>query len=113
MNVAYLNLIADAGAAAISFIGLVDAAGDELSGGAPAYARQPVVFTAAVNGLIRPTLDLTFNVPPSTIVGGWRGYDADTLGTDYGGADLSQESFTGQGEYILLAAGTGISHSVA
>ena|SRR5688572_8964852 len=111
MNVAYRNATAAAGGALITHIGLVDQAGVELTGGSPAYARQAVTWTSPSNGVIRPTADLTFNVPPAKTVGGWRGYSAATNGTDYDGADLTDEAFVGQGQYILLAAGTGILHN--
>jgi len=110
MTEAYRNAIADYGASLITYIGLVDETGTELSGGDPAYARQPVTWTAASDGIIRPSADLTFDVPAGTTVGGWRGYSALTGGTDYGGADLTQETFTNQGTYTLLAAQTGIRH---
>ncbi len=110
MNATYRNAIADHGGSLITHIGLVDETGTELSGGDPAYARQAVSWTSASDGTIRPDADLTFNVPASTTVGGWRGYSASTGGTDYGGADLTQETYEGQGEYKLLAASTGILH---
>ena len=40
MNQTYLNAVADAGAALITHIGLVNGSGVEISGGTPAYARQ-------------------------------------------------------------------------
>lgn len=113
MNVAYRNFLASAGAMAITHIGLVDDGGNELAGGSPAYARQPVVWTLPVNGLIRPTTDLTFNVPSGATVAGWRGYTASSGGTDYDGAPLPAEDFGSQGQYTLLSSGTGISHDMA
>ena len=111
MNETYRNAIADYGAGLITYIGLVDESGIELSGGSPAYARQAVTWTVASDGVIRPTADLTFDIPAGTTVAGWRGYDALSGGTDYGGADLTQESYAGQGTYTLLAASTGILHT--
>lgn len=110
MDVVYRNAIADYGATQITHIGLVDETGTEISGGDPAYARQPVTWTAASDGTIRPTADLTFDVPAGATVAGWRAYSALTAGTNYGGADLTQETFAGQGEYTLLSASTGILH---
>ena len=57
-------------------------------------------------------MDLTFDVPSGVTVGGWRGYSASTGGTNYGGADLTNESFASQGEYTLLAASSGINHQL-
>ena len=103
-----LNAAASGIASVATYLGLVDDVGTELTGGSPAYARKPVTWTSPVGGLIRPTADADFNVPPATTVGGWRTYSASTAGTNYGGEDLTNETFTGQGTYTLLAASTGI-----
>ena len=108
MTEGYLNAIATAGGALITHIGLVDETGTEVVDGT--YARLPITWTAAAVGTIRPTADLTFSVPAGT-VGGWRGYSALTVGTDYGGQVLTNEVFAAAGQYKLLAAGTGILHS--
>lgn len=113
MSEGYKNAIADYGGSLITHIGLVDETGTEISGGSPAYARQAVTWTSASGGTIRPNADLTFNVPSGTTVAGWRGYSALTGGTNYGGADLPQETFANQGKYTLLAASTGILHQDA
>jgi hypothetical protein len=111
MTTDYLNAIANAGKAVITHIGLVNGSGTELSGGSPAYARKAVTWTSASNGLIRPSGDLTFDIPAGGVVAGWRGYSASTGGTNYGGQALTQETFAAQGQYKLLAASTGITHS--
>lgn len=111
MNTTYRNEIADHGAGLIAYIGLVNDVGVEISGGS--YARQSVSWTAASDGTVRPTADLTFSIPAGTTVGGWRGYSAATAGTDYGGEDLTNESYTNEGEYKLIAAQTGILHTSA
>lgn len=111
MTVGYRNSIADHGGGLITHIGLLDETGTEITGGTPAYARMAVTWTTADLGVIRPTADLTFDIPAATTVGGWAGFTALTSGTNYGGQDLTQEDFVGQGQYKLLAAGTGILHS--
>jgi hypothetical protein len=111
MSVGYRNAIADAGADLITHIGLVDDEGTELSGGS--YARKAVTWTAASGGTIRPTADLTFDVPAGATVAGWRGFSASTGGTNYGGADLTEETFAAAGQYKLLAVSTGILHTDA
>lgn len=111
MNSTYLNSIADDGGALITHIGLVDETGTELSGGSPAYARQAVTWTAAAGGLIRPDASLDFDIPAGDTVAGWRGFSALSAGTNYGGEDLSPETFISQGSYRLLAAQTGIQHT--
>lgn len=92
----------------ITHIGLVDETGTELTGGSPAYAREAVAWADDGDGVIRPNADLTFNVPADATVAGWRGYSASSAGTDYGGEDLSPETFLAQGAYTLLADQTGI-----
>lgn len=111
MNTAYLDLIAAAGANAITHIALVDSNGDELTGGD--YARQPVSWTAPDDGLIRPSDDLDFAVAEGAEVAGWRGYSAVSGGTGYGGADFPAENFTAAGTFTLLAAQTFIDHDAA
>lgn len=112
MNVTYRNAIADHGGSLITHIALFDETGTELTGGSPAYARQAVTWTAAADGTIRPSADLTFDIPASTTVAEWRGFSALTAGTDYGGATLTNETFASQGEFVLLAASTGILHNL-
>ena len=105
-SAAYLADISAAGAALVDHFGLVDETGTELAGGAPAYAR--VAKTAVATGASwAPSGDCTFNVPAGKKVGGWRAYAA---GVDLGGADLTQETYTQQGTYVLTAALTGMTH---
>lgn len=75
--------------------------GSEVTGGSPAYARQAVTWTAPSGGLIRPSADLTFNIPAGGVVDEWRGFSAASGGTDYGGEVLTEEVYGGQGTYIL------------
>lgn len=108
MNTAFLDALATHGGTLITHIALFDT-GVEISGGSPAYARLAVTWTApSGDGLIRPTADLTFDIPAGADVTEWRGFSALTGGTDYGGETLTTESFAAQGEYTLLAASTAI-----
>lgn len=109
MLAAYLDAIANAGGALITYIGLFNGA-TEIAGGSPAYARKAVTWTASSSGLIRPTANLDFDVPAST-VDNWKGFSALTGGTGFGGETLATEVFAGQGIYRLLAASTGIQHT--
>ena len=110
LSTAYLNAVASAGAGLVTHFGLVDAGGTELTGGT--YAR--VANTPTASGATwRPSTDLTFNVPAGVTVGGWRAYSASTAGTEYGGADLTNEAYTNAGTYVLTAAATGVTHSAA
>lgn len=106
---AYLNAIANAGAALVTHIGLLNASAVEISGGT--YARQAVTWTASSGGLIRPTVNLDFAIPASVTVGSWAGFSASSGGTNYGGGDLTDEAFTVAGTYRLLAASTGLQHT--
>lgn len=107
MNTAFLDALALHADTLITHIALFDGAA-EITGGSPAYARQAVTWTAPSSGLIRPTGDLTFNIPAGATVDGWRGFTALSGGTDYGGEALTAEVYAGQGEYVLEAAATGI-----
>lgn len=107
MNATFLNLVADAGGAAITHIGLVNALGNEVGD-----ARKSVSWTSASNGLIRPTANLTFDMDEGDDVAGWRGYSALTGGTDFDGHDLDPVSFSNPGNYTLQASTTGIDISV-
>ena len=107
MNTAYLNEIADHGAGIISEIGLVDDEGNEITGGS--YARQTATWNSATDGDIYLSEDLTFEVPGGTTVGGWRAYsDTDV---EYGGKDLTNETFSNDGRYTLIASETAIQHN--
>jgi len=110
MSEGYRDAIAEHGATLVTHIGLVDASGTELDGGSPAYGRHTESWDTASGGIIRLAADLTFNVPDSTTVGGWRGFSALSAGTNYGGHDLDLETYSNQGTYKLLAASTGIRH---
>ena len=107
MTETFRNYMLTQGAALITHIALFDGA-SEITGGTPAYARKAVTWDTAASGAIRPTADLTFDIPASATVDGWRGFTAATEGTNYGGAALTAEDFAGQGQYKLLAASTGI-----
>jgi hypothetical protein len=106
VNSTYLNAIATHGASLITYIGLVDDLGQPVGD-----ARKAVAWTAATDGLIRPTTNLVFDMTSGDDVAGWRGYSAATGGTDYDGASLTPVSFSNDGTYTLNAAQTGIDHS--
>ncbi|HUV84729.1 MAG TPA: hypothetical protein VMV86_03420 [Methanosarcinales archaeon] len=113
MSDGYRDAIANEGGALITHIGLVIVNNDEITGGS--YARIAVTWTTAPAdgvGTIRPTADLTFEIPAGITVAGWRGFNAAAPNGDinYGGADLTNEVFVGAGQYKLLKAATGIKH---
>ena len=110
MTAAALNVSADGLAAVATHVGLVDDVGTELTGGA--YARLAVTWTAASAGLIRPTVDKTFEVPAGATVGGWRTYSSAGGGVDYGGQDVTNETYAAAGQYTLEAAATASTYTV-
>ena len=75
---------------------------NEISGGAPAYARLAVTFNAAASGESAIPADLTFDVPATTVmhVGYW---SAVTAGTFLGSDPVTNEVFAAQGQYKVLA----------
>lgn len=107
MDQTYNDALAIHGATLITHIGLVDASGTELSGGG--YARLPVTWTRT-NGLLRPSADLVFTTEASDVVAGWRGFSALSGGTNYGGAAVTQRTYSNPGQFRLLAASTSITH---
>ena len=107
----YRTLVANAGAAAITHIGLVDGAGTEISGGA--YARKAVTWATPSTGRKAPNADLLFDIPAGATVAGWRGFTALSGGTNHGGFALTSESFPNGGTYTLQAANTYIDHTAA
>lgn len=104
----YRNATATYGGSLITHIGLVNQSENEISGGG--YARQAVTWTTASGGIIRPSTDLTFDIPAGTTVAGWRGFSASSGGTNYGGHSLTEEYFANAGQYKLVASSTGIKH---
>lgn len=108
MNATYRNAIGDHGATLVTHIALFTEVGAEITGGT--YARLAVTWVASADGIIRPTANLTFNIPTGVTVGGWRGFSALTAGTNYGGKDLTNQAYPTGGTYTLLAASTSINH---
>lgn len=106
--VGYLSMGIELAKSTWTHIGLVDHYDVELVGGTPAYERQPVTWTIASDGLIRPTTNLVFNVPANAEIYYWQAYNAVTGGVGYGQIQLPYESYTAQGVFTLLAASTGI-----
>lgn len=79
---------------------------NELAGGSPAYARKAVTVNAAASSSRALNATVEFDVPAAATVAyvGW--WNSSTfLGSD----PVTNESYTGQGIYRLLAAGTTLS----
>ena len=77
---------------------------NEISGGSPAYIRKAITWNAADAGSKDDSNVPVFDVPGSTTVlyvGFW---SAESGGTFYGAALVTQEDFGGQGTYTLTDA---------
>lgn len=101
-----LNAAADGMASKVTHLAIVDTSQAQIGD------RQPVTWAAATGGVANIAADTPFSVGADVTVGGWRGYDAATGGTSYGGVDYdasSQEQYTNAGTYTLSAASTGYS----
>ena len=70
-------------------------AGTEPSGGAPAYARKALSWSAASGGVITATA--TFDIPTGTTVVGIGVHTAVTAGTYLDGGAITSQAFSSQG----------------
>jgi hypothetical protein len=103
------DLMVDAGTAVIDEMSLHDDAPgstgvNEISGGSPAYARQPCAFDPSAGGSSALAAAVSFDVPPATTVrylGLWT-----AAGSVYRGYyDVADEAYAAQGTYEV-GAGT-------
>lgn len=74
---------------------------NELTGGSPAYARKAATLNAAAGGARSLAASISFDIPPSTVVTYASLWTALTGGTCLATDDVTSESFTGQGTYVL------------
>jgi hypothetical protein len=75
------------------------AAGTELTGGTPAYARKALTWSAPANGVITATA--TFDVASGSTVAGAGIHSAVTAGTYTDGTGVTSQTFASQGTYAL------------
>ena len=75
---------------------------NEVTGGSPAYSREAITWAAASGGNLSSSNTPAFDVPATTIqrVGF---YSLVTAGTFYGDANITNETYGGQGTYTLTA----------
>ncbi len=97
------NTAVDAVTATVGYIGLLDASGNEIAGGSPAYARKAASWDAADGGVADIAASVVFDVPASTTVASVAGYAADTGGAALFTDAVVNETFGGQGTYTLTA----------
>jgi len=81
-----------------------DDGSNEVSGGDPAYARQSITWNSASSGSLDSSNTPEFDVPSSTTVAYVGFWSAESAGTFYGAADVTDEVFAGQGTYTLTDA---------
>lgn len=105
LNATALNAMLTQLGTLISYVSLhTDAVGggsaSEVTGGTPAYARKSITWNAASGGNLDSSNQPVFDVPATTIrrVGF---FSAATAGTYYGDADITDETYGGQGTYTL------------
>lgn len=108
INTAGKNLMLDTFKAQIGFLSLHTAypatTGNEITGGAPAYARKAITWPAATSGAITASSAPVFDVPAGTTVAAVGFFSAATVGTLYGDFDVVDEVFAGQGTYTVTSA---------
>lgn len=83
------------------FNGDPSSGGTEITGGSPAYARQPITMVAAAAGAVSIIADATFDVPAAATVNYIGYFTALTGGTLLAYDDVTQEVYGSQGQYIL------------
>jgi len=74
----------------------------EVTGGAPAYARESISWAAAASAALTTDAQIVFDVPAGTTITHLGYWSAVSSGTFYGSRQLSSsESYTGQGTYTI------------
>lgn len=77
----------------------------ELAGGSPAYARKAIGWAAAASSsMSKDGTSVVFDVEGGDTVAFVGFWSALSAGTFYGSADVTDETFGGQGTYTLTAA---------
>jgi hypothetical protein len=78
--------------------------GNELAGGTPAYGRKAIAWAAASGGSMAKTASaVVFDIEAADEVQALGLCSAETAGTIYGGADVTNETFGAQGTYTVSA----------
>lgn len=77
---------------------------NEVTGGAPAYARKSITWGAASAGSMAASNQPVFDVPGGTTVTHVGFFSAVSGGTFLGSADVTDEAFASQGTYTITSA---------
>lgn len=80
-------------------------AGTEVTGGAPAYARQAANWGTVASSAVTAS-PAAFNVPASTTIAGAGFHDAVSAGNYLDGGSVTSQAFASQGTYTLTATYT-------
>lgn len=79
---------------------------NEVTGGAPAYARKAVTWAAPASGSVSSNVQVVFDVPGSTTISHLGFWSASSGGTFYGSRALdSSQTFASQGTYTIASGG--------
>jgi len=103
------NLMLDALGAAVSHASLHTAdpagtGGSEVSGGSPAYAREAISWNTASAGVLDSSNQPVFDVPGGTTITHTGFWTAISAGTMHASANVTDETFGGQGTYTMTDA---------
>lgn len=106
LNATALNAMLDQLGTLIGWVSLhTDAVGggsaNEVTGGSPAYSREAITWNAAAAGNLDSSNQPAFDVPGGTTIQRVGFFSASTAGTYYGDADITNETYGGQGTYTL------------
>jgi hypothetical protein len=106
LNSTALNAMLDNLGTLVAYVSLhTDAVGggtgNEVTGGSPAYARKAITWSSAAAGSKASSNSPVFDVPAGTTVRRVGFFSLVTGGTYYGDADITDETFAGQGTYTL------------
>lgn len=100
------NAMLDALAALAKYVSVHDdSPGDnganEISGGAPAYARKSITWNGAASGILDSSNQPQFDIPAGTYVKYIGFWSAVSGGTFYGYGQVDEAYFANQGTYTL------------
>jgi hypothetical protein len=78
--------------------------GNEVTGGAPAYIRKSLTWSASSGGAMDSSNTQAFDVPAATTIARVGFFSAETAGTFYGDAEITDETYGSQGTYTVTDA---------
>lgn len=78
--------------------------GNEVTGGAPAYARKSITWNTASGGALDSSNTQAFDVPSGTTIARVGFFSALAAGTFYGDAEITDETYGSQGTYTVTDA---------